>query len=275
MLKRLWMIVGIIAMGIFATGCSPVPAGNVGVKIDKYGDERGVNVTVLGPGRYWIGPNTDLFLFPTFTQSFVWSSGRSDESFAFQTVEGLSVKTDIGISYYIKSENAPAVFQKYRRGVDEITQVYLRAMIRDSLNLAASSVTVEDAYGAGKAELQKKVEEDVRKRAEAVGITIESVYFVGEMRLPEAVYKTINSKIAATQIAQQKENELRAANADAAKAIAMAKGEAEAARIRGEALRANPQVLTQLAIEKWNGVLPQVVGEATPFVNLQNFTPTK
>jgi regulator of protease activity HflC (stomatin/prohibitin superfamily) len=227
------MIVGIIAMGIFATGCTPVPAGNVGVKIDKYGDERGVNVTVLGPGRYWIGPNTDLFLFPTFTQSFVWSSGRSDESFAFQTVEGLSVKTDIGISYYIKSENAPAVFQKYRRGVDEITQVYLRAMIRDSLNLAASSVMVEDAYGAGKAELQKKVEEDVRKRAEAVGITIESVYFVGEMRLPEAVYKTINNKIAATQIAQQKENELRAANADAAKAIALAKGEAESARIRG------------------------------------------
>ena len=55
----------------------------------------------------------------------------------------------------------------------------------------------------------------------------------------------------------------------------MAKGEAESARIRGEALRANPQVLTQLAIEKWNGVLPQVVGEATPFVNLQNLTPTK
>ena len=49
MLKRLWMIVGIIAMGIFAIGCSPVPAGNVGVKIDKYGDERGVNVTVLSP----------------------------------------------------------------------------------------------------------------------------------------------------------------------------------------------------------------------------------
>ena len=148
-------------------------------------------------------------------------------------------------------------------------------MIRDSLNLTASSVTVEDAYGAGKAELQKKVEEDVRKRAEAVGITIESVYFVGQMKLPEAVYKTINNKIAATQIAQQKENELRAANADAAKAIALAKGEAESARIRGEALRANPQVLTQLAIEKWNGVLPQVVGEATPFVNLQNLTPTK
>ena len=89
------------------------------------------------------------------------------------------------------------------------------------------------------------------------------------------MYRTINNKIAATQIAQQKENELRAANADAAKAIALAKGEAESARIRGEALRANPQVLTQLAIEKWNGVLPQVVGEATPFVNLQNLTPTK
>ena len=51
-------------------------------------------------------------------------------------------------------------------------------------------------------------------------------------------------------------------------AIAKARGEAEAIRIKGEALRANPQVLQQLAIEKWNGELPKVTGGSTPFVKI-------
>jgi regulator of protease activity HflC (stomatin/prohibitin superfamily) len=91
------------------------------------------------------------------------------------------------------------------------------------------------------------------------------------MRLPSEVKKSIDSKVAATQIAQQKENELRAAEADAAKAIAQAKGEAESTRIRGEALRTNPQALQQMAIEKWNGQLPQYLGAGAPmpFVNIK------
>lgn len=253
------------------TGCDNVPAGHVGVQVEKYGDDRGVNVEVKSPGRYFNGPNVDMFLFPTFTQSHVWDSNKVDESFTFQTIEGLSVNTDLGISYFIAPENAAKVFQKYRKGVEEITSIYLRAMVRDALNIAGASVAVEDAYGKGKAALQQAVEDDVRRRAAEVGVTVEKVYFVNQMRLPEAVMRSINGKIAATQIAQQKENELRAAEADAAKAIALARGEAEAARIRGEALRANPQILEQMAIEKWDGKLPQVLGnKATPFINLKD-----
>lgn len=258
---------------LLLSGCDNVPAGHVGVQVEKYGDDRGVNVEVKSPGRYFNGPNVDMFLFPTFTQSYVWDNKKNDESFTFQTVEGLSVNTDLGISYFIAPEDAAKVFQKYRKGVEEITSIYLRAMVRDALNIAGASVAVEDAYGRGKAALQQSVEDDVKGRAREVGITVEKVYFVNQMRLPDSVMNSINSKIAATQIAQQKENELRAAEADAAKAIALAKGEAEAARIRGEALRANPQILQQMAIEKWDGKLPQVMsGDATPFVSLKAVT---
>jgi regulator of protease activity HflC (stomatin/prohibitin superfamily) len=245
-------------------GCDNVPAGHVGIQVSRYGGDRGVNIDVKQPGRYFNGWNVDMFLFPTFTQSHVWDKAGSDESFTFQTVEGLSVNTDVGISYTIAPENAAKVFQKYRRGVDEITAVYLRAMVRDTLNLAGARMAIEDVYGKGKADLQKSVEDDVKKQAASVGITVESVYFVNEMRLPPSVVNSINAKIAATQVAQQKENELRAAEADAAKAIAQAKGEAEATRIRGEALRSSPQALQQLAIERWDGKLPQYIGAGQP-----------
>lgn len=270
MIRRILSSALLVAASIVGlAGCDNVPAGHVGVQVERYGGDRGVNIEVKSPGRYFNGPNVDMFLFPTFTQSYVWDAQNTDESFTFQTVEGLSVNTDLGISYFITPENAAKVFQKYRKGVDEITSVYLRAMARDALNLAGAQVAVEDAYGKGKPSLQQAVEDDVKRRAADVGVSVEKVYFVNQMRLPASVMNSINGKIAATQIAQQKENELRAAEADAAKAVAQARGEAEAANIRGQALRANPQVLEQLAIEKWDGKLPQVTSGATPFVNLK------
>jgi hypothetical protein len=39
---------------------------------------------------------------------------------------------------------------------------------------------------------------------------------------------------------------------------------AESIRIRGEALRSNPEVARLQAIAKWNGVLPQYVGGNGP-----------
>ncbi|VBD61099.1 bacteriophage/transposase fusion protein [Burkholderia pseudomallei] len=133
---------------------------------------------------------------------------------------------------------------------------YQRAIVRDALNLAGASMAVEDVYGRGKAALQQRVEDEVKANAAKVGISVEKVYFVNQMRLPEQVMNSINGKIAATQIAQQKENELRAAEADAAKQVAIAKGEAEALEVKAKALRENSQILQQMAIEKWDGKLP-------------------
>ncbi|MDW9251837.1 SPFH domain / Band 7 family protein [Burkholderia thailandensis] len=101
-MKRLFLISIVAPLMFLVTGCDNVPAGYVGVKVQRYGDDRGVNVEVKGPGRYFNGPNVDMFIFPTFTQSYVWDkAGKSDESFTFQTIEGLSVNTDIGVSYAI------------------------------------------------------------------------------------------------------------------------------------------------------------------------------
>jgi len=46
--------------------------------------------------------------------------------------------------------------------------------------------------------------------------------------------------------------------------------EAEAISLRGEALRANPEILRLNAIERWDGVLPRIMGEggAVPFVDV-------
>ena len=264
-------------MMIGLVGCSKVPAGNVGVKVYLLGGAKGVDTQELTPGRYWIGVNEELYLFPTFTQNYTWTKNTHegnavDESISFQTVEGLSVNSDVGISYSVDPAKVSMLYQKYRKGIDEITDTYLRNMVRDALVTAASTKPIESVYGSGKAELIADVEKRVREQVDPVGIKLERLYWAGDFRLPQTVTDSINAKIKATQMAQQRQNEVAQAEAEAAKTVAQAKGEAESIRIRGEALRENPRLVELTAIEKWDGRLPTVSGGNTPFINLSGIT---
>ncbi len=252
------------------TGCDSVPAGYVAVKVDRYGDSRGVQNEVVGPGRYMASINTDYFLFPGFVQTDVWTKedtprSPGDESISFQTKEGMTVNADFGINYLIKRENVAQVFQKYRRGVDEISDTYLRVMLRDALVSAASLKSVDELM-LDKNKFMDEVEADVIKRAATSGISIEKVSVIGEFRWPAQILTAINAKMTATQDAMKVENELRQTRAQAEKDVAqaeaqvrVAKAEAEAIALRGKALDANPGVLKQEWIAKWNGELPSTM----------------
>lgn len=282
-MKRLFLVTAAVA-SLGLTACSKVPAGNVGIKVNLLGGEKGVDTQELGPGRYWIGMNEDLYIFPTFTQNYIWTKdieegSPTDESITFQTREGLSANADIGISYHVMPEKASVLFQKYRKGVHEITHIYIRNMVRDALNIEASTQLIETVYGSGKADLIASTEKRIRKELEDTGIVLEHLYWIGEIRLPPSVVQSLTNKVNAAQISQQKQQEIEQAKADALKAqavaegeanakLALAKADAEAIRLRGEAIRNNPNVAELNAIEKWDGHLPQITSGATPFVNL-------
>jgi hypothetical protein len=188
---------------VLLTACSKVPTGNVGVKVYLTGGNRGIDTELLAPGRYFIGINQDLYLFPTFTQTYVWSE-RYRQEINFQTVEGLEVSSDVGIIYSIDKTKVIDIFQKYRRGIDEITETYLRNIVRDSLMRKSSVLNIETVYGKGKSDLIQAVQEDVTQQVEPIGIIIEKIYFAGELRLPEKVTSSINAKTQAAQIVQQR-----------------------------------------------------------------------
>lgn len=278
-MKRLFVVLMAAFSLISLAGCNNVRAGYVGVKVDKYGDSRGVNVEVVGPGRYFTGPNTDIFEFPTFSQNEVWTKtptegSPNDESITFQTKEGTTINADFGITYHIDPANVAKVFTKYRRGVEEITDIFLRNMVRDSLNLASSQRSMDDLM-ADKSKFMTAASDDVKRRALIDGITVDTVYSVGDFRWPQQIIAAMNAKMSATQDAMKVENEIRKTEAEAKKLIVtadaqvkIAEAEAQAVELRGVALAKNPQVLQQMAIEKWNGVLPQVTNGATPLINI-------
>lgn len=287
MSKKIRILAALMLFSLCA--CERVPVGEVGILVDNYGGDKGVEDKVLSPGMYWVGFSKTLFTFPTFMQNYVWSSSPHEgadhnESISFQTSEGLTVNADVGISYRLDPEKVPVLFQTYRKGIEEITNVYVRNIVRNALVQQASMKPIEMVYGTGKADLLKNVQNDVRAKLQPVGIMVDQLSWAGDFRLPENVTTSINAKIQATQIAQQKENEVAAAKADAQKKVAEADGDAQSIYLRAQAqARANkilsesltPEFVRYQAIVKWDGVLPKMSGSAVPLIDMGNVTDAK
>lgn len=244
------------------TGCSNVPPGNVGIKVDLWGGGKGVETQTLGVGYYWIGPTEQLFIYPTFQQNYVWTKDTApDESITFQTVEGMAVNGDFGITYQVDPDKVPILFQTYRKGLPEITDTFIHNMVRDSINRKASSMAIESVYGSGKQELIDAVQKDVSDQVKTLGINVDKIYLIGKFRLPPVIEDSINAKIASTQMAQQRENEIAQAKAEALKLEAAADGIAKSNEIKAASLSApllewEKLQIQRTAVEKWNGAQP-------------------
>ena len=261
----------IVMVGFGAvTGCTKqVRPGYVGVQVNNIGSEAGVQARALGVGIYFMGFGQKLYEYPVFTRTYSWTHSTTEENatneeFQFQDKNGLALSSDVAVSFSVDPTKAPKLFQKYRTDMDGIIAGPLRNAVRDALVTRAADMSVDEIYGARKAELLRAAEGDVRRYMAPFGLTVERLYWAGNVRLPETVLAQINMKIANEQAALAAEAKVATAKAEAEQQIETAKGEAESIRIRGEALRQNPEVIRLQAIAKWNGVLPTVVGGGTP-----------
>lgn len=134
----------------------------------------------------------------------------------------------------------------------------------------AAKLKIEDLYGPTKEKFFEDVQSLVRQDLQDLGIIIERIYLVGNLHFPETIVNALNAKIEATQRAEQRENELRESEAEAKKQIARAQGDAQSALIQAKAqAKSNtiiaksltPELVYWLALQKWNGILPNVVGD--------------
>ncbi len=306
------MMAGLCAL--LSSCISTVPAGYRGIKVYLLGNKRGVTQKQLGVGAYILGLNQRVYKFPVFQQNYVWRDERDtrgyNNSISFQSKEGLDVTGDFGISYSLVPDSVPAIFQKYRRGIDEITNIFLRNMVRDALNTTASRMPIESIYGIHKRDLLLKVDSMVSRQTNKHGIIIDRIYTIGELHLPPSIETAINAKLEANQHSQQSQNEVKTVEAEANKKIAKARGDAESmvigakataesqviearaaadiTKIKAQAdaestrvnataqaeankklsLSLNKELIQYRSIDRWDGKLPTISGQTTPFINL-------
>jgi regulator of protease activity HflC (stomatin/prohibitin superfamily) len=274
--KHKWIFGSLTA--IFIIWCmffKMIQPGYVGVVVDMLGDHKGVEQKELHVGMHWIAPWKTVYQFPIFEQNDTWEGDR--DGFNFQTSEGMAVSADIGITYHLRSESIPLIFQRYRRGMYEITHVFIRNYIRDAINKSASKTRIEDLY-SGKEDFFEDVEAHVKADLAPIGIELSRIYLIGRFHFPATVIAALNAKIEAMQRAQQRENELREAEAEAKKQVAKAEGQARCVILQAESeAKANlllaksvtPELIQWQSVQKWDGKMPHVTSGAMPFIEVK------
>lgn len=266
------LLLGLASVSLAA--CSRVDPGHVGIKVNNWGSDAGVSSTALGVGTYYAGPGTSIYEYPVYTSTYTWSRAtnegeKANEEFSFADKNGLTVTADVAVSYHVDSSKAPILFQKYRTDMQGIVNGPLRAVVREAFNAHAGTLAVEEIYGGGRTKLLSDVQEDVRRTFKDSGLIVEQVYWASPIRVPDAIMKQINQKIANEQQALAAQAAVATAEANARARIADAEGRAKAMQVEASAISTNPQILQLRAIEKWDGKYPQYVGGGMPLPTLK------
>lgn len=275
------LLVVILLVVSFVVRVTRIEAGHVGVEINLAGSQRGASEIPVRTGWVVYSPlSTQIIEFPTYVQTVKWTKDVTEghplnEEMGFNSKEGMEIFVDVSMSYAIDPLHVPDFYVKYRLSdLDLFTHGILRDIVRNSLNEVASTYNVEDIYGDHKAEFLRKVQAMIDQKVMAVGVGVQQFGFIGAPRVPAVIATAITAKAQAIQQAERARNELATTQAEAAKKIAEAEGDAKSlvTRAQGEAdanrIRQNsltPQLLelrrienNRTLIEKWNGQLPTV-----------------
>jgi len=253
-------------------GCERIDAGHVGVKVDLYGTDKGVQDAEQVTGMVWyLRAASQVYEFPTFVQQAKWANEQSEEgknvdnSIHCTTSDGMAVSFDVGLNYMVKADKVSDIFQKYRLPLEQIQEQYLRTSVRNAYNSVAGGMTAENII-SHRAQYEDSVRVVLDRGLKPEGFIVQQLTILGKITVPQQLERAINAKIEAVQNAQRVENELMQTRAEAAKFEAEATGYANSLMIRAKAeSEANrlkqatltPLIIQQQLIEKWNGALPQ------------------
>jgi regulator of protease activity HflC (stomatin/prohibitin superfamily) len=274
-------LVGSVVVFVFLVRVERIEAGQVGIEINLAGSQRGASEIPIRTGWVIYNPiRTQVIEFPTYVQTVKWTRDLNEghplnEEMGFNSKEGMEIRVDVSLSYAIDPQKVPDFYVKYRvNDLELFTHGILRDIVRNSLNEVASTYTVEDIYGEHKAEFLRRVQTLIEQTIAPVGVSVQQFGFIGAPRVPEVIAEAITAKAQAIQQAERARNELATTQAEVAKKIAeadgdarsmvmRAQGEADANRIRQSSL--TPQLLElrrienqQAMIDRWNGQLPEV-----------------
>lgn len=253
-----------IAMSTIFTSCERIDAGHVGVKVNLYGNGKGVDDVTECAGLVFYNPlSTRIYEFPYFVQHKEYVKTEDmDNSFVVNSKDGSEFHVAPMINYTVQRDKIPYVFAKYRRSLQEIEEGFIKTAIYDAFRMTANSYTAEDLV-SNRQEFENRVKRTLDSALLKEGFIISQL--TSNLGYPESFKNAIINKNNAVQAALMAENQVKTAEAQAKIKVATAQGNAEAmlteVRAKAEANKLEQASLTPMLIqkqwiEKWDGALP-------------------
>ena len=281
-MKHLKLIItGFIVLLVILCGtrcCTVIDSGEIGIEFHKWSTSEENYGGVEGTCHGWVFYNpftTSIFTYPTYIQR------KTYDPFNVNARDASIFSMDPTIAYRINPDKACDIFTKYRVGIRELEEGYIRTCIYEAYRTCANQYSSDSLMSS-----RANFESDVRRRLEASlmaeGFIVEE--FTSQITPPQALEQMINEKNMAIQSSLKAENKVKEAETNAKSKIAESQGEPEAMRIKadGEAYynrtisaSLSPMIVQEDWIEKWNGEVPTVVGSGGMMFDMSKFAPGK
>lgn len=250
MLKNI--LLGVVALVVIIIGINSnelIDAGHVGVKVNLYGDNKGVDDVTEVTGMVFFNPLThSIYEFPTFVQHKEY---KDENSFVVNSKDGSEFHVSPIINYSVQRDKVPQIFSKYRRNLDQIEEGFLKTAVFDAFRLATNKYTADQLIGnrqGYEVEVRKILESQLLKEGFVVN------QFTSNLEYPESFKNAINAKNNSVQQALKASNDVKTAEANAKIKVATAEGNAQAmltiARAEAEANTLKQRTLTPLLIQQ-------------------------
>lgn len=254
---------------LLTKSCTVVDSGEIGIKFHKWSTSSEDYGGVEGTCKGWVFYNpftTEVFTYPTFIQR------KNYEAFNVNAKDASTFQMDPTIAYRINPDKACNIFVKYRKGVEDLENGYIRTCIYEAYRTCANRYT-SDSLMSSRANFENDVRTRLEKSLMAEGFIVEE--FTSQITPPQSLAQMINEKNAAVQSALKAKNKVAEAEANATIKIAEAKGAAEAMQIKADAeayynrtiaASLSPMIVQEDWIEKWDGKLPTVASSGSGMI---------
>ncbi|MBV8470098.1 MAG: prohibitin family protein, partial [Burkholderiaceae bacterium] len=273
--KLVLALAAVVVLGLivnnFVLSWKIIPPGYTGIKVNRLVD-KGITHEDTVTGFVFFNPvQSQLVVYPTFIQRVVWTHDLKEgnpvnEELSFNTRDSVPVNLDVAVSYGLDASKVPEFYTKFRADhLDSFTHGFLRDTARNVVVAVGSEYSFDEINGAKKEEFLVRIAKELNGRVIGYGVSIQQFGLIGALRPPQSLLDAVSAKTRAIQDAIRTENEVRSAEAEAKKRVAIAEGEAAANRALLQSL--DPKLLEweriklqHEAIKKWNGVSPTVMG---------------
>jgi len=256
-----YIILTLLALPLlFTTGCGIeiVDEGHTGVK-KVLGD---IKEETYSPGFYVVNP---------FTTNIIHMDNRVQKYIGESTVYTKDVQqanVSFTVNYYLTPTDSVSILSEVGRDYESklIPQIVLGSI----KNVAGKWNAIDLVSNREKAtlEIQQSINEGFSKR----GLGIDRFELTGLAYRPE-FEKAVEDKVTAVQRAEEAQNNTVRIQEEANQQVITANAAAEAMRIKTEALKQSPILVSYEAVQKWDGKLPKMMlsNESVPFIQMPKY----
>lgn len=248
------VIVGVLLVSSFTV----VKAGHTGVVL-TFG---AVEETVFEEGLHFKIP---------FIQNVVQMNNRTQKI----ETEGTASSKDlqiisyvVAVNFHVNDASSASLYQNV--GVDYGTVIIVPA-IQESIKAVTAQFTAEELITKRQL-VGDQIKDALSEKIGEYGIVVE-IFNIVNFDFSEEFNAAVEAKQTAQQNALKAEQDLARIEVEAKQKITQAEAEAKSIQLIQDALESSPDYVDYIKWSKWNGELPQVMGDSGVLVDIGEIAP--